>query len=182
MIFMCSATIWVSSLLFPALSFYVVPSCCWYILHLPETNQQMFTESKCLLVPSLCLSWPTWHGELIIPMLGFAWPTWAKLSTRVIRHQACGGQGGIQTSSLVTPRALGLSLSIALSVCFGEIDTRLERSKCDRQGPCSPGSIIYSILWEKSQKYDLEKCDLLLDLELTEDGVYMYSKNIFEKR
>lgn len=42
--------------------------------------------------------------------------------------------------------------------------------------------MIYSILWEKSQKYDLEKCDLLLDLELTEDGVYMYNKNIFEKR
>lgn len=43
-------------------------------------------------------------------------------------------------------------------------------------------SMIYSILWEKSQKYDLEKCDLLLDLELTEEEVYMYNKNIFWKK
>lgn len=34
----------------------------------------------------------------------------------------------------VTPGAPGLSLSIALSLFFWQVDDRPERSKCDRQG------------------------------------------------
>lgn len=86
MIFTCSATRWVSSWLLSALWFYVAPSSCsWYILHLPEINQQMFTES--LLWSHYCVSHDQHGGELIIRMLGFAWPTWAKLSES---HQTLG--------------------------------------------------------------------------------------------